>query len=83
MGDENPEPPLGIYLLSDKEVVIEVSKKLDIERLIVTLAALETWIGQKVQVQCRSATPDKVEYAKRRDEEPEDPLDPQDKMLYS
>ena len=47
MGDENPEPPLGIYLLSDKEVVIEVSKKLDIERLIVTLAALETWIGQK------------------------------------
>ena len=77
MVDENPEPPLGIYLLSDKEVVIEVSEKLDLERLTVNLAALEMWIGQKVQVQCRPATPDEVEHARRRDEEPEDPLDPQ------
>ena len=76
MADENPEPPLGIYLLSEKEVVIEVSEKLDLSRLTVSLAALEMWIRQKVQVVCRAATPDEVEHVKRRDEEPEDPLDP-------
>ena len=74
MVDEHPEPPLGIYLLSEKEVVIEVSERFELERLIATLAALEMWIGQRVQVVCRAVTSDKVEHAKRRGEDPEDPL---------
>ena len=76
MVDKHPEPLMNIYLLSEKEVVIEVSERLNLDRLIVNLAALEMRIGQRVQVLCRAATLEEMEHAKSRDEECEDPLEP-------
>lgn len=79
---DRPEAPLNIMLLSECEVVFELNETAEIEAHILSMAAIEWWVGQKVTTECRVATHEEVAEAKRRLEEedawhpapqPEDP----------
>ena len=72
MAIEGSEPPIGIFIISKTEAVIELSARTDLDRTIVLMTALQHWLGQKVDVICRNATPDEVEHAKEKDEEAEE-----------
>ena len=65
------EPPLGVHLLSDIEAVVEYSGRVNLQRMITWMSPLQFWLGKKVQVVCRPASPEEVEQAKRHDEEEE------------
>ena len=82
MARDRPEAPLNIMLLSECEVVLELNETAEIETQILSMAAIEWWVGQKVTTECRIATHEEVAEAKRRLEEedawhpapqPEDP----------
>ena len=68
-------------LLSECKVVFELNETAEIETHILSMAAIEWWVGQKVTTECRVATHEEVAKAKRRLEEdvwhpapqPEDP----------
>ena len=71
---QQDEPPLRVYLLSDVEAVVEFSERIDLRRTITWMSPLQHWLGKKVQLTCRPASPDEVEHARRHDEEKkEDP----------
>ena len=74
--------PLNIMFLSECEVVVELNETAEIAAHILSMAAIEWWVGQKVTTKCRVATREEVAAAKRRLEEedvwhpspqPEDP----------
>ena len=82
MARDRPESPLNIMLLSECEVELELNETAEIETHILSMAAIEWWVGQKVTTECRKATHEEVAEAKRRLEEedtwhpapqPEDP----------
>ena len=79
---DRPEVPLNIMLLSECEAVLELSEAAEIETYILSMAAIQWWVGQRVTVECRVATHEEVTEAKRKLEEedvwhpgpqPEDP----------
>ena len=72
MAVEGSEPPTNIFMMSKTEVVIELSVRANIDRTIALMTALWYWLGQKVDLTCRIATPAEVEYAKQKDEETEE-----------
>ena len=65
---QQDEPPLGVHLLSDVEAVVEFSERTDLRRTITWMSPLQHWLGKKVQLTCRPASPDEVEHARRHDE---------------
>ena len=65
------EPPLGVQLLSDMEAVVEFSERIDLQRTITWMSPLQFWLGKKVHLTCRPASPEEVEHARKRDEEEE------------
>ena len=69
MARDRLEAPLNIMLLSDCEVVFELNETAEIETHILSMAAIEWWVGQKVTTECRVATHEEVAEAKRRLEE--------------
>ena len=58
-------------LLSDTEAVVELSRRVNMDRTVALMAPLQYWLGQRVQTECRVASADKVEYARRREEDEE------------
>ena len=56
-------------MLSDTEAILELGENANVMRIKVNMAALEYWLGQKVQLTCRTATHDEINHARRRDEE--------------
>ena len=58
-------------LVSECEAVLELSEAAEVETHILSMAAIEWWVGQKVTVQCRIATHEEVAEAKRKLEEEE------------
>ena len=65
------EVPLGVMLLSDTEAVVELSRRVNMDRTLAILAPLQYWLGQKVRLMCRAASPEEVENARRREEDEE------------
>ena len=66
-----PESPLNVMILSESEAVLELSESAEIETHILSLAAVEWWVGQEVTIESRVATHEEVSEAKRRLEEEE------------
>ena len=52
MTREKPKTPLNIMLLSESEVVFELTEAADLETHILSLATKEWWVGQKVTTEC-------------------------------
>ena len=71
MVGQGQETPSEIMLLSDTEAVIEFSRRANIERITVWMSPLQYWLGQKVHLVCRQASPEEVEQARRHEEEAE------------
>ena len=65
------EVPLGVMLLSDTEAVVELSRRVNMDRTLAILAPLQYWLGQRVRLMCRAASPEEVENARRREEDEE------------
>ena len=72
MAVEGAEAPTNIFMVSNTEAVIELSVRTNLERTIALMAALQYWLGQKVDLTCRRTAPEEVEQAKERDEEAEE-----------
>ena len=72
MAVEGEEAPTNIFIINKTDVVIELSARTNLERAIVQMTALQYWIGQKVNLTCRKATPEEVKHAKEKDEEAEE-----------
>ena len=68
---DRPEAPLNVMLLSECEAVLELSESADIETHMISLTAVEWWVGQKVVIQSRVATHEEISEAKRRIEDEE------------
>ena len=66
-----PEAPLNVMVLSECEAVLELSESADLESHIISLAAVEWWVGQKVVTESRVATHEEISEAKRKTEEEE------------
>ena len=67
---ERPEAPLNVMVLSECEAVLELESA-DLESHIISLAAVEWWVGQKVVTESRVATHEEISEAKRKTEEEE------------
>ena len=65
------EVPLGVMLLSDTEAVVELSRRVNMDRTLTILSPLQHWLGQRVRLMCRAASPEEVENARRREEDEE------------
>ena len=65
------EVPLGVMLLSDTEAVVELSRRVNMDRTLAILAPLQYWLGQRVRLMCTVASPEEVENARRREEDEE------------
>ena len=63
-------------LLSDTEEVMELSERVNMERTIAIMKPLQFSLGQKVKVECRATSPDEIECAQRREENPEGGAEP-------
>ena len=74
--DQQQTSSLGVMLLSDTEAVVELSERVNMERTIAIMMPLQFWLGQKVKVECRAASPDEIECAQRREENPEGGVEP-------
>ena len=72
MAVEGSEPPTNIFIMSKTEVVIELSARTNLKRTMVLITALQHWLGQRVEVTCRRATPEEVEHAREKDKEGEE-----------
>ena len=66
---DRPEAPLNVLLLSECEAVLELNESAVMENHILSLAAVEWWVGQKVTIESRVATHEEVSDAKRRVED--------------
>ena len=66
---ERPEAPLNVMVLSECEAVLELSESADLEAHIISLAAVEWWVGQKVITESRVAIHEEIAEAKRKTEE--------------
>ena len=53
MTGATPETPLDILFVGDTEAIIEVDEAANMDRMIVIMTALQWWLGQKVNLQCR------------------------------
>ena len=71
MVGQEQEPPSEVMLLSDAEAVVEFSSRANIERIMVWMSPLQYWLGQKIHLVCRQATPEEVGWARRHEEEAE------------
>ena len=71
MVGQEQEAPSEVMLLSDAEAVVEFSRRANIERIMVWMSPLQYWLGQKVHLVCRQATPEEVEQTRRHEEEAE------------
>ena len=69
IGRDRPEAPLNVLLLSECEAVLELNESAVMENHILSLAAVEWWVGQKVTIESRVATHEEVSDAKRRVED--------------
>ena len=65
------ESPMRVLLLSNVEAVVEFSPGVNLERTTAFLSPLQYWLGQKIQLECRAATPEEVDRARRQVEEEE------------
>ena len=66
---EVPDAPLNIMILSECEAVLELSESTDLEAHIISMVAVEWWVGQRVIIESRPATHEEISEAKRRNEE--------------
>ena len=57
---------MNIMILSESEAVLELSESADLETHILSLAAVEWWVGQRVTIEGRVATHEEVSEVKRR-----------------
>ena len=64
-------PHPDVVLISDSEAVVEFERGANMDRLLTCISPLQYWIGQKVHLICRPATPEDVERARRHEEEAE------------
>ena len=71
------EPPLDVFLLSDTEVILELSATAGIRRMLALTATLQWWIGHKVTLLGRVATRAEVDAARLRKTEERDNNCPQ------
>ena len=65
VGGQEVEPPLAVMLLSEAEAVVEFSRRANLDKIIVWMTPLQYWLGQKVHMVCRAASPKEVEQARR------------------
>ena len=72
MAVDGAEAPTNIFIMSNTEAVIELSVRTNLDQTVVLMTTLQYWLGQKVDLTCRKATPEEVEHAKERDEEAEE-----------
>ena len=70
------ESPMGGLLLSDVDDMVEFSPRANLKRTIAFLSHLQYWLGQKIQLKCRAATPEEVDRARRQAEEEERTFQP-------
>ena len=63
------EPPLDVFLLSDTEVILELSATAGMHRMLALIAALQWWVGHRVTLLGRVATRKEVETARLRETE--------------
>ena len=68
---QQEEPPLGVMLLSEAEAVVEFSRRVNLDRVVVWMTPLQHWLGQKVQIMCGAATSKEAEQSRRHEEEGE------------
>ena len=68
---ERPEAPLNVMVLSECEAVLELGESANLEAHIISLAAVEWWVGQRVTTENRVATHEEISEAKRKNEEEE------------
>ena len=61
MVGQDPEVPSEVMMLSDVEAIVEFSWRANVERIMVWMSPLQYWLGQKVHLVCRQATPEEVE----------------------
>ena len=66
-----PEASLSVMVLNECEAVLELSESADLESHIISLAAVEWWVGQKVVTESRVAIHEEISEAKRKTEEEE------------
>ena len=64
-----PQPE--VMLINDSKAVVEFERGVNMDRLLVCISPLQFWIGKKIYLICRPATPEDVERAKRHEEEAE------------
>ena len=72
--------PMGphpeVMLINDYEAVVEFERGVNMDILLTCISTLQYWIGQKIHLVCRPATPEDVERARRHEEEAERDLTP-------
>ncbi|MCG8622255.1 MAG: hypothetical protein MJE68_09710, partial [Proteobacteria bacterium] len=68
---QEQEAPLDVMLLSDTEAVVELSGRMNMDRVIAWLSPLQYWLGKKIQLMCRPATFEEVGLARTHEDEPE------------
>ena len=54
-----------MHVLSETEALLELSESVDVERVIVSLAAIDMWIGQEVSVVVRRATAEEIQKSQK------------------
>ena len=64
-------PHPDVMLISESEAVVEFERGANMDRLLTCISPLQYWIGQKIHLICRPATPEDVERARRHEEETE------------
>ena len=64
-------PHPEVMLISDSEALVKFERGANMDRLLTCISPLQYWIGQKVHLICRPATPEDVERARRHEEETE------------
>ena len=69
-------PHPDVMLISESEAVVEFERGANMDRLLTCISPLQYWIGQKVHLICRPATPEDVERARRHEEETERDIAP-------
>ena len=71
-------PSLLIALdITDTEAVVELSRRVNMDRTVALIAPLQYWLGQRVQIDCREVSPDEVEHTQRREEDEEREFQPE------
>ena len=58
-----------VMLISDSEAVVEFERGTNMDRLLTCISPLQYWIGQKIHLVCRPATPEDLDRVRRHEDE--------------